>query len=129
VVPPTRRYGRRFYLPDMAAQLVGNSPTPMSLFLVERYLDPSAAIGLPDRVGTVARLCATSAPGAAGVAYLYSAYLPSEDTCFCLFAAGTADTVRAINDRAEFALDRITGAVQMFPPHPAPDDFGRTTPS
>jgi hypothetical protein len=54
------------------------------------------------------------------VQYLHSAYLPAEDTCFCLFRAATAEAVRALNDAASFALDRIAVAVQLYPVTPAP---------
>lgn len=47
------------------------------------------------------------------VRYLYSAYLPREDTCFCLFRAVSAEAVRAVNDLADFPLDRITEAILL----------------
>jgi hypothetical protein len=95
---------------------------PSSVFLVERYLPPMAAENLAASVSHAARLCTLSAePGAAPeVGYLHSAYLPTEDTCFCLFRATTADAVRALNDEAGFALDRITAAILLYPTSPAP---------
>ena len=89
-----------------------------STFLVERYLPSSAADGLPAAVARVALLCAEqsqNSPAGAGVQYLQSAYLPAEDTCFCLFQGPSADAIREVNDRGEFALDRITDAVLMLP--------------
>jgi hypothetical protein len=47
------------------------------------------------------------------VRYLYSAYLPAEDTCFCLFQAPSADIVRAVNQQARFTFDRLIDAVLM----------------
>ena len=38
--------------------------------------------------------------------HLQSAYLPAEDTGFCLVRAATAGAVRALNDECSFALDR-----------------------
>ncbi len=103
----------------MSAASVGRPRPAGSVFLVERYLPPKAAGDLAASVARAARLCALSdAPdsaAAAQVQYLHSTYLPSEDTCFCLFRASTADAVRALNEAAEFALDRITAAVQFFP--------------
>jgi hypothetical protein len=92
------------------------------VFLVERYLPP-AAENLAASVARLAQLCALPAkPGAASeVQYLLSAYLPTEDTCFCLFRAATADIVRALNDKADFALDRITAAVLLNPTSQLPD--------
>lgn len=99
------------------------------VFLVERYLPPAAAGDLAASVSRVAHLCALSAePGtAAKVQYLYSAYLPSDDTCFCLFGAATADAVHALNNQSGFAVDRITAAVLLYPTSrsPGPDS---TTP-
>lgn len=83
-------------------------------FLVERYLSPSAATDLAGSTGRLAALCGDGDRSDIAVRYLYSAYLPSEDTCFCLFRAGSSDAVRAVNDRAGFAFDRLTDAVLMF---------------
>jgi len=49
------------------------------------------------------------------VSYLYSAYLPTEDTCFCLFRATSAQAVRAVNNQARFAFDRLVDAVLIRP--------------
>ena len=103
------------------------SDVDRSTFLVERYLPSSAAAGLPAAVARVARLCTEPGDGSeadAGVHYLQSAYLPSEDTCFCLFQGPSSDAVRDVNNRAGFALDRITDAVLMLhgiPPAVPPD--------
>jgi hypothetical protein len=53
------------------------------------------------------------------VRYLQSTYVPAEDTCFCLFRATSPDAVRAVNDAADFALDRITDALVLFDCAPA----------
>ena len=97
---------------------------PCSVFLVERYLPAAAAGGLPSSVARAAQLCALSAESgsASRVQYLHSAYLPAEDTCFCLFRAATAEVIHALNDEASFALDRISAAVQLYPVTQAPDE-------
>ena len=82
-------------------------------FLVERYLTPAAAEGLAASTARVAGLCADSDHTDAAVQYLYSAYLPTEDTCFCLFLAASSDAVRAVNNEADFALDRVTDAALL----------------
>jgi hypothetical protein len=79
-------------------------------FLVERYVSPGAAHGLVALTARAADMCASSDHTDAAVKYLYSAYLPAEDTCFCLFQAASSDAVQAMNDRADFAIDRITEA-------------------
>jgi hypothetical protein len=97
---------------------------PSSVFLVERYLPAAAAENLASSVARAAQLCALSAESGAAseVQYLHSAYLPAEDTCFCLFRAATAEAVRALNDEASFALDRIAAAVQLYPVNLVPDE-------
>jgi hypothetical protein len=88
-----------------------------SAFLVERYLPPTGAENLAASVSRAAQLCTLSARSGSApkVQYLYSAYLPTEDTCFCLFRAATADAVHAVNDEAACALDRITAAILLYP--------------
>jgi hypothetical protein len=104
----------------MTTSRVRDPDGPSSVFLVERYLPAAAAENLASSVARAVRLCALSAnSGAASeVQYLHSAYLPAEDTCFCLFRAATAEAVRALNDEASFALDRIAAAVQLYPVNP-----------
>jgi hypothetical protein len=82
-------------------------------FLVERYLSPAAATDLAAATSRLASLCTAGDMTETNVQYLYSAYLPSEDTCFCLFRAGSSAMVRAANERAQFAFDRLTDAVLM----------------
>lgn len=82
----------------------------------------------------VHRLCADSDRADPAVRYLYSAYLPSEDTCFCLFQAASSDEVLAVNRQARFALDRVTEATLLVsldtePGHPPPSPFLSNNPS
>jgi hypothetical protein len=107
----------------MTTQRSRDPDGPSSVFLVERYLPAAAAGILASSVARAAQLCELSAESgsASRVQYLHSAYLPAEDTCFCLFRAATAEAVRALNDEASFALDRIAVAVQLYPVTPAPD--------
>jgi hypothetical protein len=98
---------------------------PGRAFLVERYLSPEAALDLAASTARVARLCADAEHSDTGVRYLYSAYLPTEDTCFCLFRAASSDAVRAVNSQAHFALDRVTDAALLVcvenEPRPSPN--------
>lgn len=94
-----------------------DSALSISTYLVERYLTAAAADALPDAVARVAGACADAGPGQ--VRYLHSTYLPSEDTCFCVFEADSAEAVRAVNAAADFAVDRITDARVMFDAPPA----------
>src|SRR5258706_822775 len=75
----------------------------------------------PPRLGNTRRQALRAinrGSSASEVRDLLSAYLAGEDTCFCLFQAATADAVRALNDEADFALDRITAAVLLYPARP-----------
>jgi len=98
-----------------------------SVFLVERYLPPATTQTLAASITRASELCALSGPpgSASEVRYLHAAYLPTEDTCFCLFRAATADAVRALNDEADFALDRLTAAILLYPTQPAPGESRR----
>ena len=92
----------------------------VTTFLVERYLPAAAVAGLADSVARVVRACHESEAGAPQVEYLQSTFVPAEDTCFCLFRATSPDAVRAVNDAAQFALDRITDALVLFDCVPPP---------
>jgi hypothetical protein len=91
------------------------SDADRTAFLVERYLPPAAADSLSASVARVARLCADTSRSGPGVQYLHSAYLPTEDTCFCLFRGPSSDAVREVNSDADFPLDRITDALLLLP--------------
>jgi hypothetical protein len=86
-----------------------------SVFLVERYLPVSAVNELSDSVARVEGLCADPAGGHSAVDYLLSAYLPADDTCFCVFRAASVEAVRAVNVAGRFAFDRISGTVLLVP--------------
>ncbi len=87
-----------------------------STFLVERYLPSPTGAGLAASVARVVEACAGSACGGNQVRYLHSIYLPAEDLCFCVFEGPSVAAVSAVNQAAEFAFDRITDAVPMYPP-------------
>jgi hypothetical protein len=87
---------------------------PSSAFLVERYLPVSALDDLAASVAHVARICAEQGDSRTAVRYLQATYVPSEETCFCIFRAQSSDAVRAVNDAGHFPLDRITEAVLLI---------------
>jgi len=89
-------------------------PELAAAFLVERYLPVRALDDLAESVAKVARICAEQGDGRAAVRYLQSIYVPSEDTCFCVFQAPSIDAVCAVNDAGHFPLDRITEAVLLI---------------
>jgi hypothetical protein len=81
-----------------------------SIFLVERYLPVTDLDELAAAVTRVGSACADSD---AAVRYLHSTFVPAEDTCFCVFQAPSAQSVRAVNEAARFGLDRIVSAVGL----------------
>jgi hypothetical protein len=93
---------------------------PASTFMVERYLSPSAAMGLVASAARVADACAGTGRDGDQVRYLHSIYLPAEDLCFCVFHGPSSAAIRAVNDAAAFAVDRITDAVVVHPPRTPP---------
>jgi Protein of unknown function (DUF4242) len=90
------------------------SQPPLTTFLVERYLPAAGAQDLEDSVGRLALICADLSDGGPTVSYLQSVYLPSEDACFCIFAATSSAAVLAVNSAADFPLDRITAGVALL---------------
>jgi uncharacterized protein DUF4242 len=99
-----------------------HQPSAPGLYLVERYLAAAAAESLPTAVARLAALCDGTPPGIERVRYLHSTYLPTEDTCFCLFRASSSDAVRVLNDAAALGVDRVTPAVVL---HDASDTTRR----
>jgi hypothetical protein len=89
-------------------------------FLAETYTPRSGpgAAAVP-RAGDLARAAArASAPGAA-VRFLGAILVPEEETCFWLYQAPAAETVRAAMTAAGLRPERITPAVTIRPPRPA----------
>jgi hypothetical protein len=84
---------------------------------VERYVPAGSAESLGESVADVASLCALQ-EREPPVRYLQSLYVPSEETCFCVFQAPSEDIVRAVNNEGHFALDRITSGVLISAAEP-----------
>jgi hypothetical protein len=84
-------------------------------YLVERYLSAADSAELEAAVGRLIHECHATLDTAAPVHYLYSTLVPAEDTCFCVFRAGSSDAVRAVNLAARFGFDRISNARVMLP--------------
>lgn len=47
----------------------------------------------------------------ARIRYLWSAFVPEEGSCFCLFTAPSAEKARVVNEQAGFPFARIFPAV------------------
>lgn len=87
-------------------------PAP-SIFLIERYLPVTGLDDLAAAVARVQRACAANRAIGLDLHYLHSTFIPEEDTCFCVFQASSPAAVRAVNEAAGFALDRISAAVRL----------------
>jgi hypothetical protein len=79
------------------------------LYLAERFWP---AGGLAELEAASRRLRAAADRGndtGEQVRYLGSVLVPSDEVVFCLFEAADVAGVRAVNERADVALDRIVG--------------------
>jgi hypothetical protein len=84
----------------------------VAVFLVERF---TPSLSGADVAAAVRRLVAVAQPG---VRHIGTVRVPDEDTCLSLFAAGSAASVAAANQRAGFVFSRII-AVDTYLEMPA----------
>ena len=90
----------------------------MPTYAAERYLPGISPGQVLDVARRVKRSAAQTAAAGTPVRYLQSTFLPSDETCYCLFQAPSKDAVRQANDRAQIPFDRIIEVV-----HVAADDL------
>lgn len=95
------------------------APEPGSAFLVERYLTADEAGALSVSIGRLSLVCADPTATGLSVRYLHSTFVPTEETCFCVFEAASIDAVEAVNRAAGFRFDRISAAIAV-PTRPNP---------
>ena len=128
--PPSsvrRRSGRGGQRPQVsgirsraARPTVGRMPE----FLAETYT-PWLAPGIAAPcAGDVARVAAHAAGPQAPAWFLGAVAVPEEETCFGLCQAPSAAAVRAAMTAAGLCAERITEAVALRPPAPAPGEAG-----
>ena len=96
-------------------------PRTASLFLVERYLPIADLDELAATVAAAAKACDDQRKTGVTMRYLHSTYVPSDETCFCVFEAESAQDVSALNVDIDFRIDRISPAVSF--------DTGYNTPT
>jgi hypothetical protein len=89
----------------------------MPEFLAETYAPRGAAA---PGAAALARAAAHADGPGAPVRFLGAVHVPEEETCFYLYQAPTADAARAALTAAGLRPDRITAAVLVWPPAPAP---------
>lgn len=87
----------------------------MTVYMVERQL---GGIAMEDLAAAQKRAIETaSAFTTEGrpVRYIRSTFLPGEGRCMCLFEAGSAEDVEAVNDRASIPYSRVVEALDLTP--------------
>lgn len=80
---------------------------------MERYLPTANVDELRAAVAKVAQCCDELRPAGAVLHYLHSTYIPSEDTCFCVFEATSALDVTSVNEAHGFRVDRLSAAIAL----------------
>jgi hypothetical protein len=100
-------------------------PRPVSLFLVERYLQIADLNELAATVASAASVCDDRRRDGATLRYVHSTFVPGDETCFCVFEAESAHDVNVLNVDIDFRIDRISPAVSL---HTAPGSSPVTRP-
>jgi Protein of unknown function (DUF4242) len=85
----------------------------LSLFLAERYVSSANLDSARIDAARATAASAKSAEEGTTVRYLGSTLIPSDETCFVLFEARSADDVRRLLERAQITCDRVVEAVQI----------------
>ena len=80
-------------------------------FVVETYAPPQTTSMLAGSVEELARAAERVSEPEAEVLLLGAVFLPADETCFYLYQAASADTVRAAAAHGRVHLERITEAV------------------
>jgi hypothetical protein len=91
----------------------------MPEFLAETYT-PRDAPGAAGAAAGIVRAAEEASGHGAPVQFLGAVAVPEEETCFYLYQAPSAAAVRAAMTRAGLRPERITPAVSIRPPDPAP---------
>ena len=86
------------------------------MFIVERYLPAMRHGELAAAVDHDQRAAAGMTAAGVPVRHLSTIYVPSDESCFSLFDAPSADALRLAQERAGIGFERIVEAVQL-PPH------------
>ncbi|WP_119153382.1 DUF4242 domain-containing protein [Caldimonas tepidiphila] len=87
----------------------------MAVYMVERDL-PGISIGelAAAQKAAIEKVREFNAEGR-DVRYMRSIFVSGESRCMCLFEAGSADTVRAVNEAAQLPFTGIKEAMDLPP--------------
>ena len=87
----------------------------MGTFVVERYLSEAGSVEVAAAVDRDRRAADAMRAGGIPVRHVSTIYVPSDESCFCLFEAPSADALREAQERAGIRFERIVEAIQMPP--------------
>jgi hypothetical protein len=85
----------------------------VKVFVVERYLPATGAHDLVPVAERDRRAAASMADEGVPVRHLTCIHVPSDESCFSLFAAPSAEDVRRAHEQAGIGFERIVEAVQV----------------
>ena len=88
----------------------------MTVFMVERNLRGISMDALAQAQGAAIAQAQASSEQGTPVRYLRSLFTPEDGRCCCLFEAGSAASVCAVNDAAKLPYERVVEAMDL----PAP---------
>jgi hypothetical protein len=88
------------------------------MFIVERYLPAARQAELAAAVDHDRRAAERMTAAGVPARHLATIYVPSDESCFSLFDAPSADALRQAQERAGIGFERIVEAVQLPPPNP-----------
>ena len=89
------------------------------MFIVERYLPTVRPGELAAAVERDRRAAAGMTAAGIPVRHLSTIYVPSDESCFSLFDAPSADALREAQEHAGIGFERIVEAVELPPPDQA----------
>jgi Nickel responsive protein SCO4226-like len=87
----------------------------MNAYLVERYLPGLSEADVRAALQRAQAACDELTAGGTQIRYRGSIFLPLEEACFCRFDSDSPDAITLVNERARFALTRITAGVAITP--------------
>lgn len=87
----------------------------MRVYMVERSLKGISMADLGAAQQAAIATAETMRGQGAAIRYIRSTFAPQDGRCMCLFEAGSADQVQALNDRAGLPYDRVVEALDLTP--------------
>jgi len=80
-------------------------------FMVERYVSGMTKESVVSSVSRTREQASRMTREGSAVAYIHSAFVPSEEYMVCVFEASSVRLVWEVNDRAGFAFDRVVEVI------------------